>query len=133
LDQLVQDNPRLPDALLGRQAYRVKYGLPGAHDDLMAALRLAPDDREVLLRAAVASFDEALRLKQAGGDAASIKELLQEAQGHFEKLAVGRLEDRIPQAFLGLGDTFYLLDDVDQAIATWEKGLQQFKQPTALI
>ena len=40
LDGLVQDNPQSAAAFLGRHAYRAKYRLPEAVDDLQAAIAL---------------------------------------------------------------------------------------------
>ena len=54
-DGLISANGRSAPAYLARAAYRRKYNLPGAPDDLTRALELAPDEPDVLLWAAAAA------------------------------------------------------------------------------
>jgi cellulose synthase operon protein C len=133
LDQLILDNPHAADAYLGRSAYRTKYGLPDADKDLEVALSLSPEDPEALLAAAVAAADEARKIQQSAGDDAATKKQLLVAQSHYEKLAEAAPDLQVEQSYLGLGDTHFALGEVDKAIEIWRTGLQQFKQPTALI
>jgi len=48
---IVEASGRLPEAYLERASYRSRYGLSGSEADLDEALRLAPEDTDVLLKA----------------------------------------------------------------------------------
>ena len=64
---LIAKNPGSAKAYLARALYRREFAIPGAEDDLVRALGLAPDDPEVLLAAAEsARADAAARLLEHG-------------------------------------------------------------------
>lgn len=60
MDRLVTLAPQRSEALLARYAYRVEFKLPGAEEDLAAALDNSPNDAKVYMIAAQQAFDEAL-------------------------------------------------------------------------
>jgi tetratricopeptide (TPR) repeat protein len=132
-EEFIQANAQSAQAHLARNAYRVKYGLSDANNDLEAGLALAPEDPEVLLASAVAAFDSGRRLQLRGGDAKAWKDEVARAKTYFERLINGPREHQIEQSYVGLGDCYLVLGEPDQAIKTWEEGLKQFKQTTTLI
>jgi tetratricopeptide (TPR) repeat protein len=151
MDQLVRDNPQDGTIYLARYAYRLKYSLPEADRDLQEAVRLAPDNTEVLLTAGAAALDTGRRLKaesaaqtstnrpgddktpadKTAADRATIE--LQRAQGFFQKLVAKPAAERVAAAYLGLGDAQATLGEREAADRTWRDGLKHFRQPTVQI
>jgi len=94
LDALVAADPGSPSVRLGRARYRAAHGLPGAGEDLAAALALAPADldvmievtRDALRRSAIGEARAALDRGEAGhpGDPrfAPLRADLEDQDGH---------------------------------------------------
>ncbi len=133
MDQLVRDNPQDGTICLARHFYRLKYSLPEADVDLQEALRLAPDNTEVLLAAGLNALDAGQRLKADPATADKATAELNRAKGHFEKLIAKPADERVPAAYLSLGDVQLALGEEDAAFQTWRDGLAQFRQPTVQI
>lgn len=137
MEQLVRENPQDGAVYLARNSYRRKYALDGVESDLEEAVRLAPDDSKVLLEAGLSALNTGVRLKAAAaaGDTSvadkSTAELAK-AKGYFEKL-VAKPDERLPDAYLSLGDVQLALNQRDAAHDTWREGLKQFRQPTIQI
>ena len=132
LDRLVADNPQSAAARLARHQYRLRYGLPGSETDLQEALQLAPQDAQVLLAAAGRSLARGLERRRQG-DAEGAASDLEQARSFYEQLTEDAQGKRIPQAFLGLGDVWRELGDVERAMSTWRQGIRRFPQPTILV
>jgi tetratricopeptide (TPR) repeat protein len=143
VDQLVRDNPQSAEAFLARHAYRMQHRLPEAEADLRTALQLAPNDPNVLLAAAGFALSQGMAARQTSGDSSAGRQLLEDSKGHYEKLlahyeALNPDEDKrwLPHAYLGLGDVWLALNEMDRGIAAWREGikkLSQVSQPTTLI
>lgn len=131
-DQFVQKNAESGSAYLARSVYRSKYGLPGADADLENAIRLAPEDPDVVMATAMAEFARSRTVQSSRDEAGSAKHLVK-AKSHFEKLVGGAAGRHSEQAYLGLGDTFLLDKQFERAVETWQKGLGKFKATTTLI
>ncbi|MGQ9576760.1 MAG: tetratricopeptide repeat protein [Thermoguttaceae bacterium] len=115
-----QKTARDPAAYLARFAYRNQYGLPGAADDLQAAMACGKDKPAVWLAAAEHSRAEALRAQQAG-DREAFQKHLEEASQRYRKLI-----ELSPASEVGhreLGELLLAGGQVDEAIKTWQEGL----------
>jgi len=125
VDGMVRADPENPEVLLARYDYRRRYGLPRAEEDLAAALKFAPDHETARLLAAESAVSQGRRLLEPASGAAdpqAAKEKFQEAEAHLQHL-LERSERPSPRVLLGLGNVRLLRDDVDGAIAAWQKGL----------
>jgi cellulose synthase operon protein C len=120
LDDLVQADPKQAMAYLARFQYRKKYKLPSADTDLDQAVKLSPEDLVVLMAAA----DHLERTAVRPDGATSLRrELLEQAGKYYERaIAAQPLAER---AYLGLGEIQARQDQSDQAIKTWELGLEK--------
>ena len=133
MDQLVNDNPQDGKVLLARYFYRLRHGLPEAQSDLEAAIRVAPDNAEVLLAAGAQALDDGQRLKQEPATAEASKLALEKARSYFQKLVALPTDEQNPAAHLGLGEARLLLGQRDEAIAAWRDGLKHFQAPAVKI
>jgi tetratricopeptide (TPR) repeat protein len=133
INQLVSDHPEDGKIHLSRYLYRTKYNLPDAAADLAEAIRLAPDEPDVLLTAGSQALSEGRKLKADPAKSAEADALLDEAKSYFHKLTSRPADDLIPAAFIGLGDVQLAKGDTDAALAAWQQGLKQFKVPTVRI
>jgi predicted Zn-dependent protease len=131
LDRAVTENPDKPEARLARYQYRRKYGLPGAEEDLQQALALAPHDVDVLLAAGERALASARQRKATDAEGAA-RDLAQ-ARGYYEQLTTDERGQRLPASFLGLGEVWRELGEVDKALAAWREGIRRFPQPTVLV
>jgi tetratricopeptide (TPR) repeat protein len=141
MDRLVRDNAESADAHLARYSYRIRYGSAEAQSDLQTALRLSPENPDVLLAAAVNAFNQGITALRSEAGASSGRSALEQSKVHYEQLLAycesnedyeHRIE-RVLQSYVGLGDVWLALGDVDQAIEAWRQGLKQPSPPTALI
>ena len=123
MDEMVQANPKNADACLARHRYRILYHLPGADQDLQAALKYGPDNVEVLLVAA-----ESVRQ----GDKAKVDPAaLATARAHVEHvLQVAPTDER---AYLLLGDLMWSANDRSQAVTAWRQGLEKANKDSLLL
>ncbi|MCU0880513.1 MAG: tetratricopeptide repeat protein, partial [Pirellulaceae bacterium] len=133
INQLVTDHPEDGKIRLSRYLYRTKYNLPEADGDLAEAIRLAPEEPDVLLTAGSQALSDGRKLKADPAKAAEADALLDKAKSYFEKLTSRPADDLIPAAFIGLGDVQLAKGDTDGALAAWQKGLKQFNVPTVRI
>ncbi len=139
MDQLVAANPREGKIHLSRYFYRTKYALPEAERDLDDAVRLAPGETEVLLAAGMHALDAGNRAKADPAQAAKATQHFARAQGFFEKLIAKPEEDRLPAAYLNLGDVRLaqtVVTDIaarDVARNVWRDGLKLYRMPTVQI
>jgi tetratricopeptide (TPR) repeat protein len=130
LDGFVREFPQSAEARLARFKYRRKYGLAGAADDLRSALELTTDNQEILYTAAVHALEQAREQARVELESPAAKALWQEAKGHFEQLIKLTAESPVPYAYLGLGEAWLGLREVDRALAAWREGVERFEQPT---
>jgi Flp pilus assembly protein TadD len=133
INQLVTDHPEDGKIRLARYLYRTKYNLPDAAADLAEAVRLAPDEPDVLLTAGSQALNEGRQLKADPAKSTEADALLDEAKSYFKKLTSRPRDELIPAAFIGLGDVQLAKGDTDAALATWQQGLKQFTVPTVRI
>lgn len=105
-DRLIEASPDDAEAYLARYRYRVQFGLNGAGADLHQALQLAPDSPLVL---------------RTAGEDAQRRNALGEARDYFSRI-VGVAPNQ-PSGFLGLGDSYLALGQIELALETWRQGL----------
>lgn len=108
MDTLVAQSTDGGTALLARFAYRRKYELEGVEKDLEDALRLAPDNVDVLIAAAEYAFR---------------RNRTDEARGLYVRAIKAAPDD--PQGYLGLGDVERSSGQIERAVAVWGKGLEK--------
>lgn len=117
VDQMVRANPTKPDAYLARYGYRTQYGLPGAEDDLGAALKHGSNNSAVLLVAA----DQARRIARTSpSDRASS---LAKARSHGEHIL--ELAPGDERGYVLLGDIHWESNSRELAVETWRRGLKK--------
>jgi len=133
MDALVKEGPKDGKLFLARYSYRLKYALPDAQRDLDRAIELAPDDSDVLAAAGTSALAAGQRLGAEAATAAGAKAEFARAKAMFEKLVAKPAEERLPGAYLHLGDAQLALGQADAARATWHKGLALYRQPTIQI
>ena len=107
MNRMVEATPQDLQARLLRHAYRLTYELAGADADLAAALRIAPDHPEVLLRSAEA----ALRRSEPKQAVTFATQLIEQ-------------QPQIPSGYIRLGEGYVALGQFDDAIETWRRGLR---------
>ncbi len=123
MNEVVRMNPGNKDALLARYRYRREYSVAGAEADIQQAVKLAPDDLEVLLAAGENSLVQAAQ-KSRHEDARvsqQAPELFKEAVGYFESAI--KIKEKDERGHLGLGQAYRIQGDADQAITAWREGL----------
>jgi tetratricopeptide (TPR) repeat protein len=133
IDQLVRDSPQEGPIFLARYLYRTKYGRPDASRDLDEAVRLAPDNVEVLLTAGLQALEEAQRLGRDPTSAAAAKPIVEKAKAFLERLVAVPADQRPPAAYVSLGDCLLAMSEGDSALKVWRDGLKQYRQPTVQI
>ena len=118
MNSVVRYSPEGANAYLARYQYRVKYGLPGAKQDISKAIILAPDNPIVIEKGAWDALRDAIASKGGGsGDYLTTRQL-------FKKLI--DLRPEAPSGYLGLGDAEYLVKgNVEEAIKIWDVGRQK--------
>lgn len=114
MDQLITDNPKNAKAYIARSDYRAKYRLKGVVDDVREAVRIAPDDLEILIRGARKELDLAIETDDR-------EELLAESEQLLQKGVA--LQPRFNGWYLGLAQVDRSRGDLDKAIAHIEEGL----------
>ncbi len=102
MNRLVEADEQRASSWLARHAYRVRYELVGAEDDLARAQKLAPDDVATLTAAA----QWALRQGDFTG-----------AAGQFERLAAQTANQAA--VYLGWGEALTRAGQPDRAIDVW--------------
>ena len=122
IQRMVQANPQSAEARVAQYDYCVNYQLPDAAQALQAAIKLAPDDAEVVLRAAKHAQREAERMQARAGSPAGVQAKLEEAQNQYKRLVL--LAPAREQGYLGLGDIQALRGSLDDAVKTWQTGLE---------
>ena len=93
---------------------------------MQAAIKLAPDDPDVVLRAAMHARREAGRMQAKAGSPAGVRAKLEEAQDQYKRLVL--LAPASEQGYLGLGDIQALQGGLDDAIKTWQTGLEKSRK-----
>ncbi len=126
LNRIVRERPNDPDALLARFAYRKKWSLPGASDDLQRALSSSPNNVDVLL---VAAEDARLQSQQArvAGRPGQAEQHLEKARDFYLRILNEDLAPDDPRPSLLLGDTLTALGKTEESIVVWEAGLAKAK------
>ena len=121
MDNLVAAHPDQPEVRLARYQYRLQYKIPGADDDLKEALRLGPENIDVLLASAGALLREA-RDNASGATTAKVQSLREAARDKYQKVVTLAPDDF--RGYLGLGDTQRDLGRSQEAIDAWKLGLR---------
>ncbi len=111
LDSHVAGHPDSSAAWLARHEYRVRYKLEGAEEDLQKALKLAPDDSNVVF--AAAQFR-----RHQGGTGRN------QAVAHLERL-LDQIDPKNEPAILALGEIYLAEGQTDKAISVWKMGLEK--------
>ncbi len=123
MDQVVAENPKSGTSYLVRFRYRSAYNLPGAKEDLQAALQYAPEDPVVLLTAASEASREVARMRSAKRPKAEYDKLVEEAIQCYERVI--QKAPNAERAYLGLGELHTTQGKLDQAVKVWESGLEK--------
>jgi len=123
IDDMVAANPTETKARLARCAYRTQYEIPGAEEDLRAALRLGPEEMDVLLFAAN-FFRRQANSRDKGSEA--YQQALEKAAKHYE--AAVKLEPDNYRGYLGLGEVYATQGESDKAIDKWREGLEHCEE-----
>lgn len=126
VDQAVAANERSVESLLTRHRYREQYELPGAEDDLLAALEKDPEHPAVLLAATRYNARLAIGLADVTGKAA-------QAQSRYERaIDYGRrAAEAMPgneQAYLLMADLHLAHDNPQQALQVCHDAAAQGSQ-----
>lgn len=108
MDRLVKAAESRPAAWLARHAYRVRYQLPDAEHDLLAAQKLAPDDPQVLEAAAQWAV-------QSGDFTAAAEQYQRLAEQNFNEA------DRL----LKWGETLIRVGQRERAETLWTEALDR--------
>jgi len=141
IDDGVKNNPNDAKAYLARHVYRTQYGVEGAAEDIERSLALAPDDPQVLLLAGVHNYREALQAQKvaqeepqdAGAARSDAAPYFQKAKEIFERLIDQDKTLENAEPYLRLGDTLVHLDDLEQALAIWQRSVERFRKPTLAV
>jgi len=131
MDQMVVASPENPEVRLARCRYRMQYGLPGAKDDLEAALKYGRDDVDILLAAAEQARREAADAQRRGTSADEVGKHLDQARAHYEH-AIG-VAPRDQRAYSGLGQIHLARGETDRAVETWRQGLEKGNSESILL
>ena len=126
LDQLIAADPKNFAAYLARFAYRQQFSLPGADEDMVQALALAPKEPLVLAAAGVKELLQARAGKASGGSPEDVQASATKAAAHFQALLSGQPPSQNPAHQVSLGEAQLLLDKPDDAIVTWKAGVKKF-------
>jgi len=126
IDNMVLANRQNAEAYLARHRYRIENALlPSGKDkaDLDEALKLAPEDLEVLLASADQARREAAeRARKSAAADDAVKQHLAKARGYFEHaVRVGPADER---GYLGLGQIQAMEGKPEEAVKTWKLGLE---------
>jgi tetratricopeptide (TPR) repeat protein len=114
MNQLVEAHPNDPQARIARADYRAKYHLTGVLDDVREAVRLAPEDVQILFRASRTAQEVAVETRDP-------EALLAESEDYARK-GLG-LEPRFAGWYLALAQVDRNRGDIDKGIAHIEQGL----------
>ncbi|MCE5268544.1 MAG: tetratricopeptide repeat protein [Planctomycetaceae bacterium] len=120
-----------PRVYLARYEYRLQQRLPAAGDDLKAALRLAPDNVDVLLAAAAGAHRDAVASKSQQAAPPTMKAAFADAKQYYDRIIATAASD--PRGYLGLGKLLLDLGDADRAVQTWQSGLKAAGQRDVAI
>jgi len=123
MDDMVAANPTDPKARLARCAYRTRYEIPGEEEDLRAALRLGPEEMDVLLFAA-SFFRRQADSRDKGSEA--YEQALEKAANHYEEGV--KLDPSNYRGYLGLGEVYATQGETDKAIDKWREGLEHCEE-----
>ncbi len=116
MDELVQGASEDFEAHLARFQYRMQYQPEEASADLRQALRLAPEEPDVLLAAAEWAVQQ---------------DATDEAVGFYRRLVETHPDDA--RAYLGWGDCLFRLGDVERAVETWQRGKESARSGQLLL
>jgi tetratricopeptide (TPR) repeat protein len=130
---LVNSSPNDALAYLARYDYRTSQQIDGAEEDLKAALRLAPEDPQVLMTAASAALRQAQMAAEAEADKAEQLNRFHAARDLYRVLVRGEVAGGQVDSHVGLGDAHRGAGESDEAIAAWNQGLKAVSQPTAHV
>jgi tetratricopeptide (TPR) repeat protein len=114
IGELVAQNPENAEALLARADYRTKYRLGGEFDDVREAVRIAPENTDVLFSAATTILSRA-------AESGDLEAISSEAESYLRKGL--SLQPRYPGWYLGLAQVDRSRGDIDKAISHIEEGL----------
>ena len=123
--------PTDPAGYLARYRYRITYKLPNAKEDLVQALKVAPEDVRVLLAAGDEARRAALVRRSDAGPGGDVPRLCEEARQHYEHVL--KNAPAAEPAYQGLGDVYAIQGKPDRAIATWEAGLEKCGKQSILL
>lgn len=123
IDAAVTRNHTSAEAHLARYRYRTTHALPGGRADLEAALRHDPNSLAALLAAAQHAQQQADRHHPQAVDETS-KLHLEQAEVHYRRI-IEQVDPASEAAYAGLGDVYHAQQRIDQAIATWQQGLEK--------
>jgi len=126
VDRMVEAADHDPEAYLARYRYRLQYGRDGADADLDRALELGPENVQVLYAAAGRAQQSARLAALRRQPAEAIARFHQEAESHLRQ-AISVTPTYEP-AYLALAQVCLAQQEVDEAIAALEDGLEQCGQ-----
>ena len=125
MDRLVaQPSPEsATERRLARFEFRQRNNLPGAEEDLQAALQADPDHPRVLLAAGLRILQQLSPDSESAPQGASAdQDQLQQAIEYLQQSATA--EPKNGRAFWGWGQALWLEQRREEACATWRQGLE---------
>lgn len=135
LNTLVTKRPGDVQAYLARHHYRARWGdAQGAAADIDEALKLAPNNVDVLVAAAGAARQESQRLRKTEASQEEVVRQLERSRDLYQKcLNVVGADGDHPTARLSLGDVLLALGERTQAIELWEGWLAKHESETIAV
>jgi tetratricopeptide (TPR) repeat protein len=123
MEKLVDSNPDSPRVHLTRHRYRVRYGLEGQDKDLELAMEKGPKDLETNLTAARYYFARAADAGTAEQDP-EFREAFRRAESRYRTI-LQHLQPKSEDAWVELGELYWLNRNQDLAMACWTSGLME--------
>jgi cellulose synthase operon protein C len=124
--QMIAANSTNAKAYLVRYRYRIENQLQGADEDLRSALKVGPDDVDVLLLAAEKANQDGM---QKSGKAGTTS--FEQARARYEHIL--KIAPKDERAYVLLGQLDYGLGNYQEASKTWQRGLKEANKDSVLL
>jgi tetratricopeptide (TPR) repeat protein len=128
VDRMVTANREDPRAWLARYMVSSRVDRVAAESDIRQALKMAPDDGEVLKQAGRHYLERAQSVVSVGDS--NQKELWLESASKYFQQVRDSSADRDANLFLGLGEVLREQGKLDEALSVWRDGVRICVPPT---